>query len=81
MRVDAAAIELLAVRSAPDGTLLVFGIAPPVGEPELGRFAVSGEVSGIEVVDGPRDDLAFPLHADVLAGYFTARAADGETWT
>ena len=78
VRVEPESIDLLAVRSAPDGTLLVFGLAPPVSESALERFAISDEVSEIEVVDGPRDDLAFPLHAEVLAGYFAARTVDGD---
>ena len=78
VRVAPAEIDLLAVRSAPDGTLLIFGVAPRVEEAALERFATSGEVSAVEVVDGPRDDLAFPLHAEVLAGYFGARRAGGD---
>lgn len=75
--VDADAVGLLAVRSAPDGTLLVFGSAPAVEETELERFVASDEVVGVEVVDGPRDDMAFPLHAEVLASYLEAAARDG----
>ena len=68
-RVDPDAVDLLAVRSAPDGTLLIFGIAPPVAAAQLESFTPSAEVAGLEVVHGPRDDLAFPLHAEVLAAY------------
>ena len=75
--VDSVAIALLAVRSAPDGTLLVFGVAPPVPASDLERFVSSDEVAAVEVVDGPRADLAFPLHAEVLASYFAAGIRDG----
>ncbi len=78
VRVEPAAIDLLAVRSAPDGTLLVFGLAPAVPRSALERFTTSGEVSDVEVVDRPRDDLAFPIHAEVLASWFASRAADGD---
>jgi ADP-ribose pyrophosphatase YjhB (NUDIX family) len=73
--VDPGTVGLVAVRSAPDGTLLVFGSAPPVAASALERFAASDEVSAVEVVDRPRDDMAFPLHADVLAAYLEAAAA------
>ena len=77
VRVEPAAIGLLAVRSAPDGTLLVFGVAPAVSRSALERFAASDEVSAVEVVERPPADLAFPLHADVLADFFAASAAPG----
>jgi ADP-ribose pyrophosphatase YjhB (NUDIX family) len=65
--VDPATVRELRVLSAPDGTLLVFGLAPPVPAAALDAFAPSAEVSGLVVADGPRDDLVFPLHAQVLA--------------
>ena len=77
--VDPEDVRLLAVRSAPDGTLLVFGTAAPVAPAELERFTPTDEVSAIEVVDGPRRDVAFPLHAEVLAEYFEARGGASAT--
>lgn len=61
------AVEAVAVRSAPDGTLLVFGTAPPVPRAALDAFRPSEEVSAPELVSGLRDDVVFPLHAEVLA--------------
>jgi ADP-ribose pyrophosphatase YjhB (NUDIX family) len=61
------AVSVLAVRSAPDGTLLVFGTAPEVPPSALADFEPSSEVSRLVLVDGPRDDVVFPLHAEVLA--------------
>lgn len=65
--VDPDTIEAVAVRSAPDGTLLVFGTAPPVDRTALDAFAPSDEVSALAFVEEPRDDVVFPLHAEVLA--------------
>ena len=73
MRVDPAAVRELRVLSAPDGRRLVFGSAPPVPRAALDAFAVSDEVTGRVVVDGPRDDVVFPLHGQVLAEHFAGR--------
>lgn len=67
VRLDPDQVKAVAVRSAPDGTLLVFGAAPPVAGGALGGFTPSEEVSGLELVSAPRDDVVFPLHAEVLA--------------
>jgi ADP-ribose pyrophosphatase YjhB (NUDIX family) len=60
------AVEAVAVRSAPDGTLLVFGTAPELPRSALDAFTASPEVSGLALVESPRDDVVFPLHAEVL---------------
>ena len=75
LRVDPAAIGALAVHSAPDGTLLVFGSSAGVEPSALRGFAPSAEVAGIEVVDAPRSDVVFPLHAEVLADWFASTPA------
>ena len=74
VHVDPAAVREVRVLSAPDGTLLVFGTAPAVERDALHAFTPSPEVAGLLVADGPRDDLVFPLHAQVLAERFAARA-------
>jgi 8-oxo-dGTP pyrophosphatase MutT (NUDIX family) len=66
VRVDADAVVERRVLSAPDGTLLVFGSVPAVPRSALAAFVPSEEVSGLLVVDGPRDDVVFPLHGQVL---------------
>jgi 8-oxo-dGTP pyrophosphatase MutT (NUDIX family) len=73
VRVDPGEVRELRVLSAPDGRLLVFGSAPPVPRAALDAFAASDEVTGLVVVDGPRDDVVFPLHGQVLAEHFAAR--------
>ena len=72
VRVDPAAIRELRVRSDSDGTLLIFATAPAVSRDALRAFAPSPEVSELVVADGPRDDVVFPLDAEVLAERFSA---------
>jgi 8-oxo-dGTP pyrophosphatase MutT (NUDIX family) len=67
IRVDASTIRELKVRSGEDGTLLVFSTVPPIDRVELEVFSPSAEVSELVVVSGPRDDVVFPLDADVVA--------------
>ena len=67
IRVDAATIRELSVRSGDDGTLLVFATAPPIARSALDAFVPSAEVAEVVIVDGPRDDVIFPLDAEVVA--------------
>jgi hypothetical protein len=61
------------VRSAPDGTLLVFGLAAPLRAADLPPFAPTAEASERLVLAG-RAELAFPLHTEVAALYFAQSA-------
>jgi ADP-ribose pyrophosphatase YjhB (NUDIX family) len=67
IRVDPATIQELKVRSGEDDTLLIFATAPAIAHAELAAFSPSAEVSELVVVAGPRDDVVFPLDADVIA--------------
>lgn len=67
--VDAETIELFDVHSAPDGTLLVFGVAPRTLASSLPKFVPTNETSECAVVGEPVD-LAFPLHTRVLREFF-----------
>jgi ADP-ribose pyrophosphatase YjhB (NUDIX family) len=69
--VDPATIREARVLSAPDGTLLVFGIAPPLAASSLPPFTPSTETSERVVLREPTDDMAFPLHARVVREYFS----------
>jgi ADP-ribose pyrophosphatase YjhB (NUDIX family) len=69
IRVDAAAIRELEVRSGDDGTLLVFAAAPPITRAELAAFNPSEEVSELVVVGGPRDDVVFPFDAELIENF------------
>jgi ADP-ribose pyrophosphatase YjhB (NUDIX family) len=72
VHVDPAAVRELRVRSGSEGTLLIFATAPAVSRDALRAFTPSAEVSELVVVDGPREDVVFPLDAEVLAERFAA---------
>ena len=71
--IDAESIDLFDVHSAPDGTLLVFGVAPRMLGATLPTFVPTNETTGCTIVNTP-DELAFPLHSRVLADFFARRA-------
>jgi ADP-ribose pyrophosphatase YjhB (NUDIX family) len=67
--VDPKTVELFDVHSAPDGTLLVFGLARKTTALSLPTFAPTNETSECVVVEEPVE-LGFPLHTKVLRDYF-----------
>ncbi|MEV0197837.1 NUDIX domain-containing protein [Nonomuraea sp. NPDC050691] len=67
--VDADAVRLLDVSSAPDGTVLIFALGPRTGAADLPPVAPTAETTEWLLLDGPRE-LAFPLHTRVVAEYF-----------
>lgn len=67
IHVDPERIRELAVRSGEDGTLLVFATAPAIARSDLAAFVPSDEVSELVIVDSAREDVAFPLDAQVIA--------------
>lgn len=74
--IDAESVELFDVHSAPDGTLLVFGIAPKALGSSLPAFVATAETSERVVVTEPVE-LAFPLHTRVLRDFFARKAGGG----
>jgi ADP-ribose pyrophosphatase YjhB (NUDIX family) len=72
IEVDPTAIDLFDVHSAPDGTLLVFGIARPMAAASLPAFVATNETSECVVLREPTE-LAFPLHTRVLRDHFARR--------
>jgi ADP-ribose pyrophosphatase YjhB (NUDIX family) len=69
IRIEAENIQLFNTLSAPDGTVLVFGLANQIKGDDLPTFAASAETSEIIILRAP-DELAFPLHTQVLRDYF-----------
>lgn len=69
--VEVAAEDITHLRtlSAPDGTLLVFGRGPKLSAAELPDFVPNSEVLE-RVIIGSAQDLAFPLHSQVLFEFF-----------
>jgi hypothetical protein len=75
LTVDAAEVRLFDTLSAPDGTLLVFGLLPAVPAAPPGLANV--ETLGLEVIDRPTP-LGFDLHTRVADRWFaTAPATPG----
>jgi ADP-ribose pyrophosphatase YjhB (NUDIX family) len=80
LQVDPAAVRELRVRSGSDGTLLIFATAPAVSRDALRAFAPSAEVSELVVTDEPREDVVFPLDAEMLAERFAAARTVTSGW-
>jgi ADP-ribose pyrophosphatase YjhB (NUDIX family) len=66
-------LDIYRVYSAPDGTLLIFALAPPYAEEDLPPFSPSPEASERVILTEPVE-LAFSLHTRVLAEYLSERA-------
>ncbi len=67
--VDPAGITLFDTRSAPDGTLLVFGLAASLPPETLTTFRASAETSEAALMRGPTE-LAFSTHTETAARYW-----------
>ena len=67
---DPAAVRLYDTISAPDGTLLVFGLLPPIDS--LPEFVANKETLGWKVLAAP-EPLGFDLHTRVAERWFTGR--------
>ncbi|GAA3349183.1 NUDIX domain-containing protein [Amorphoplanes nipponensis] len=75
LRTDPEAVRLYDTISAPDGTLLIFGLFPALATPdELPPAAPDDETLGFEVLHEPRA-LGFDLHTRVANRYFAQVAA------
>jgi ADP-ribose pyrophosphatase YjhB (NUDIX family) len=70
--IDPTSITEFRVLSAPDGTVLVFGLAAPLDAAALPEFAPTGETSERTVIDAPQE-MAFPLHTQVVREFFSRR--------
>lgn len=70
--VDPDGIREFRVRSAPDGTVLIFGLAQPLAARSLPPFTANDEAAARVVMD-QAVDLAFSLHTEVMAVYFASR--------
>lgn len=70
--ISAESIELFRVYSAPDGTILIFGLAPRWIGP-LPPFHANGESSERVIVRQPCP-LAFSLHTRIVEEYFAEKS-------
>lgn len=74
VHVDPAEIRLFDTCSAPDGTLLIFGIAEtPREEMDLPAFVPNHETSEIVIARAPLE-LAFALHTQTAERFWRERA-------
>lgn len=69
LSLDPATIRDFRVRSAPDGTVLIFGLAESVDGSALASFQPTSESSECLVIEAP-SELAFPLHSEAVHDYF-----------
>jgi ADP-ribose pyrophosphatase YjhB (NUDIX family) len=72
LRADPATVRLFDALSAPDGTLLVFGLLPAIDARPA--FQDNDEVLGLDVLVAPAE-LGFSLHTEVANRYFASVAA------
>ncbi len=72
IHIEPGELEVFRVLSAPDGALLLFAQAQARDTTALGEFAGSDETSERVVLRGP-EELAFPLHTQVVEEYFAGR--------
>jgi ADP-ribose pyrophosphatase YjhB (NUDIX family) len=74
IRIDPQVLSPFAVHSAPDGTILIFGLAPPWTGP-LPPFKPDRESSARLVIRQARP-MAFSLHTRVTRDFFGERGGD-----
>ena len=67
--IDPGDIRLFDTLSAPDGTLLVFGLAPSQSSGKLPKFRPSPETSEAMIAHNPRE-LAFSTHTQTAARFW-----------
>jgi ADP-ribose pyrophosphatase YjhB (NUDIX family) len=67
--IDAREVRDFRVLSAPDSTVLIFGLAPAIARDALPAFHANEETSELVVLPGPVE-MAFPLHTQVVRQYF-----------
>lgn len=72
VKIDASEVTLFNVLSAPDGTVLVFGLAKGCTAQDLSTFVASEETTESAIITEPQD-LAFPLHSQVVREFFSKK--------
>ncbi len=69
LKLEADSIRLTNVLSAPDSTILIFGIAPVQAANILEGLSISSETSEVTILESFAP-LAFPLHTQVTEDFF-----------
>ena len=70
VKTDVAEVKLFNVLSAPDGTVLIFGLANKRTAEEISGFIESEETTEAVIIKEPQE-LAFPLHSQVVKEFFS----------
>lgn len=73
VEIDPAEIREFQVRSAPDGTLLIFGLAKPRAAEQLPAFVATDETTE-RVVRRELTDMAFELHTRAGEAFFNGHS-------
>ncbi|MBI4853685.1 MAG: NUDIX domain-containing protein [Acidobacteria bacterium] len=70
VKIEASEVTLFNVLSAPDGTVLIFGLAKARSSKEISEF-IESEESTEALIIKEFQDLAFPLHTQVVKDFFS----------
>jgi ADP-ribose pyrophosphatase YjhB (NUDIX family) len=70
LRADASAVRLYDAVSAPDGTLLVFGLLPVASIADVPESTPNEESQGWQVLSEPAT-LGFSLHTEIASRWFS----------
>jgi ADP-ribose pyrophosphatase YjhB (NUDIX family) len=72
VKIEASEVTLFNVLSAPDGTVLIFGLANQRSAKELSSFVANEESTESAIITEPQE-LAFPLHSQVVREFFSKK--------
>lgn len=70
--IDPSSLREVKVFSAPDNTLIIVALAPPLTSAQLVDFVTTDEASERVIVRTPQE-LAFPLHTEVVADFLAGQ--------
>jgi len=70
--IDSSSLQEIKVFSAPDNTLIIVALAPPLTSAQLAEFVTTEEASERVIVRTPQE-LAFSLHTEVVADYLAGK--------
>jgi ADP-ribose pyrophosphatase YjhB (NUDIX family) len=70
--IDSSSLREIKVFSAPDNTLIIVALAPPLTSAQLVDFVTTEEASERVIVRTPQE-LAFPLHTEVVADFLAGK--------
>jgi ADP-ribose pyrophosphatase YjhB (NUDIX family) len=71
-----AGIRLFDVQSAPDATVLIFGLAPPIAPDAVLPLAPNAETAELVILRGPQE-MAFSLHTAAAGRFWQEQGSGG----